>query len=278
VYHVKKKRPKSEVQVKNEEAEQNRTLTAYQIRNIRLLTHLLKHNAVDDEIVDELRESELEFFTLTEKCRLLEKRINLDEKTSLLKYRKSYLTTIIKTASRIYSSIKSRDFVVVIVRFDIDNFSQFNTIHGHNNGDKILRLISQILRDHSRPTDYIIRYGGEEFDALLPGTDLTGALAYIDRVFEFVRKSTIEIKGKSVGVTISAGVTFMKYTFRKDDIVSNDEIEKLYVKIQDEADDALYEAKYLGKDRYCIYDVLKKKDYSLFRESYNKSQALSTRK
>ena len=158
---MKKKRPKIEDQVKKEdETEENRTLTAFQIRNIRFLTHLLKHNAVDDDIVDELRESELEFFTLTEKCRLLEKRINLDEKTSLLKYRKGYLTTIIKTASRIYSSMKSRDFIVVIVRFDIDNFSQFNTIHGHNNGDRILRLISQILRDHSRPTDYIIRYGG----------------------------------------------------------------------------------------------------------------------
>jgi len=276
---LKKKRPKSEDQVKIEKDEdENRALIPYQIRNIRFLTHLLKHNAVEDDIVEDLRESELEFFTLTEKCRLLEKRINLDEKTSLLKYQKSYLTTIIKTASRIYSSMKSRDFVIVLVRFDIDNFSQFNTIHGHNNGDKILRLISQALRDNSRPTDYIIRYGGEEFDALLPGTDLGGALSYVDRVLEFVRTSNLEIEEKPVSVTISAGVSSLKYTFRNDDHINSEEIEKMYVRIQNEADDALYEAKYLGKDRYCIYDSMRKEEYSLFRELYNKSHIHSTRK
>ena len=77
-------------------------------------------------------------------------------------------------------------------------------------------------------------------------------------------------------MTVSAGVTFMKYTFRHDDLVNTDEIEKLYMKIQDEADDALYEAKYLGKDRYCIYDVLRKNEYSQFRESYNKSHVTKT--
>jgi diguanylate cyclase (GGDEF)-like protein len=271
---LKKKSHKKESPLKHEKEEaETRILTPYQLRNIKFLTHLLKHNAVDDDIVDELRKSELEYFTLTGKCRLLEKRINIDEKTSLLKYKKNYLTTIIKTASRIYTSMKSREFMVVLVRFDIDDFSQFNTVHGHSNGDRILRLISQTLRDHSRPTDYIIRYGGEEFDALLPGTEISGALAYIERVLEFIRQASIEIDGKPVSVTISAGVTFLKYKFRSNDLINSEEIENLYLKIQDEADDALYEAKYLGKDRYCIYDALRKKEYKRFRSSYNKGHA-----
>lgn len=81
---------------------EERALSEFQIRNIQLLTHLLNYDAVTDDIVEVIRLSELDYFSLIDKYNLLEKKINIDEKTNLLKYRDDYLVTIIKTASRIF--------------------------------------------------------------------------------------------------------------------------------------------------------------------------------
>jgi diguanylate cyclase (GGDEF)-like protein len=249
-------------------------LTPFQIRNIRLLTHLFAHNAVTDEIVDDLRLSELEHYELLEKCKLLETRANFDEKTSLLKYSKGYLTTIIKTASRIFQSMDTKKYPSVLVRFDIDDFSRFNTVWGHDVGDKVLIMVSNIIRSRSRPTDYVIRFGGEEIDVILPGISIQGAEIFISRIIEAIRLSRIEVNNEELGVTVSAGVSMMEYHFEHDQHISPEQIEEMYLEMQRHSDDALYEAKYLGKDRYCKYDPSKKDEYVIIRKEYDKNKKM----
>ncbi|MGL4369598.1 MAG: GGDEF domain-containing protein [Spirochaetota bacterium] len=245
-------------------------LTPFQLRNISILTHLLLHDAVTDEIVDSLRQSELDYFSLLEKYHLLEKNVNIDEKTNLLKFKPDYLTAILKTASRIYQGIKSRDYLISFVRFDIDDFSRFNNTYGHDVGDKILILIANIIREHSRPTDYVIRFGGEEFDVILPATDIAGASQYIDKLLDAVRAGYIDHQGQRLSATVSAGASSLVYTFGTEYHIEGSGIEKIFGLLQNEADNALYQAKYEGKNRYCIYDPAKKEDYINIRTLYTK--------
>ena len=71
---------------------------------------LLELGAVDDRIIEYLRESELDYFELEDKYKVLEEKINIDEKTSLLKFQKGYMTNILKTASRIYHGIRDKNY------------------------------------------------------------------------------------------------------------------------------------------------------------------------
>jgi diguanylate cyclase (GGDEF)-like protein len=244
-------------------------LNEFQLRNIDILTHLYVHNAVDDEVVEKLRKSELDYFTLLNKYKLLEQKINVDEKTSLLKFKKNYLTEIIKTASRIYFGSENQNFTVSFVRFDIDDFSVFNNKYGHDAGDEVLVKIASIIRDRSRPTDYVIRFGGEEFDVILPSTTIEGALKYLDSIFTIINEARINYNGLELKVTVSAGVSSLQYIFNEKRIVETT-VEDLFKNLQHEADNALYEAKYLGKNRYCVYSADKKDEYVQIRKVYTK--------
>jgi diguanylate cyclase (GGDEF)-like protein len=250
------------------EQNQNRELNDFQLRNIRILTHLLTHNAIDDDIVEYLRKSELDYFSLIDKYEILEHKINVDDKTSLLKYKNDYLTNILKTASRIYFGTGDVSYSISLVRFDIDNFSVFNNKYGHDLGDKVLKKIADIIRTKSRPTDYAIRFGGEEFDVLLPATDLEGTRIFLENIFREIRRTEIDFKDEKLKVTVSAGVSTLKYSFSNDKLINDDETENYFMVLQNEADDALYEAKNSGKDRYCIYDRSKSEEYALIRDSY----------
>jgi len=106
--------------------EEEQLLDDFQLRHIQILTHLMANDAIDDEVVENLRKSELDYFALLNKYHLLEQKVNIDEKTNLLKYKKDYLTEIIKTASRIYFGTDSVNYNVSFIRFDIDDFSLFN--------------------------------------------------------------------------------------------------------------------------------------------------------
>ncbi|MEJ5283663.1 MAG: GGDEF domain-containing protein [Brevinematia bacterium] len=253
------------------EKNKNIELKDFQLRNIEIITRLFKAGVLDDDIVENLRLSELEYFSLLDKYELLEQKVNVDEKTNLLKFKRDYLTNIVKTASRIfYDGFRQMLYHISFVRFDIDNFSHFNNKYGHDVGDKVLVEIADILKSGSRPTDYVIRFGGEEFDVILPATDIEGAKVYVSKIMDRIRQLEIEHKGEKLKVTVSAGISSISYKFVEQKFLDDKKIESDYQKLQQEADNALYEAKYLGKNQFCVYDPSKKDDYMKIRKLYVK--------
>lgn len=243
-------------------------LNEFQLRNINILTHLLAHNAINDDIVEDLRKSELDYFSLIDKYNLLQQKVNIDEKTNLLKFKTNYLTDIIKTASRIYYGSNANKYYISMIRFDIDDFSMFNNKYGHDVGDAVLIEIANSIRNNSRPTDYVIRFGGEELDVILPGTPIEGARTYLNKVFNKIRELEIEHSGDILKVTVSAGASEFEYIFSEKKRINAEEIINSYKELQNEADNALYESKYLGKNQFCFYSKDKKDEYVKIREKY----------
>jgi diguanylate cyclase (GGDEF)-like protein/PAS domain S-box-containing protein len=128
---------------------------------------------------------------------------------------------------------KRYDHPLSIIMLDIDHFKKVNDIYGHAAGDYVLRTLTQIVRDNLRKTDYLVRWGGEEFIIIAPDTDLKKAKILAERN----RKASEKYKYEHIGkVTVSFGVT----QFMKDD--NEDTVIK-------RADDALYEAKRKGRNR-----------------------------
>lgn len=99
------------------------------------------------------------------------------------------------------NSVRPARFALVLL--DIDHFKPYNDEHGHLAGDAALGHLGQVLRMAIRNNDLAFRFGGEEFLLLLPGIDLTGALAVAERV-----RLAVEESGSSSvpPFTISAGV------------------------------------------------------------------------
>jgi len=246
-------------------------LNNFQVNTLRIISMLLEKDVVEDSILEELWKNELEYFSLLEKYKILSEKINIDEKTGLLKYNDNYLTDIVKTASRIMNNNRFPHLEVGFVRFDIDDFSKFNNKYGHDLGDEILKKISCVIRNFSRPTDYVIRFGGEEFDVILPSTDLNGTQVYANKILEETRKIKFHYHNeKKIRTTMSAGITSCCLSI--DSASKKNEVELEYKNLQKKADDALYEAKFLGKNRFSIYSASRHAEYSKIRSQYTKSR------
>jgi diguanylate cyclase (GGDEF)-like protein len=93
-------------------------------------------------------------------------------------------------------------FVVAFV--DLDHFKDLNDTHGHDTGDRALRLFGRVLRDSVRPHDIAARYGGEEFVVVLPGGSLHEARAVVDRLRGHLEQALTT--GAVPSFTISAGL------------------------------------------------------------------------
>ena len=116
---------------------------------------------------------------------------------------------------------------------DIDHFKSINDNFGHKTGDVILREVASILENNLRTSDFIGRYGGDEFVVILPNTPKE----YSFIVFERIRKIITDKKiGKKIFVTVSFGVTKAKSKDTPDTIFKR-------------ADSALYRAKNNGRNR-----------------------------
>jgi len=245
-------------------------LNKFQVNTLKIISILLEKDTIEDSILEELWRNELEYFSLLEKYKVLDEKINIDEKTGLLRYNSHYLTDIVKTASRIMHNNRFPHLEIGFVRFDIDDFSKLNNKYGHDIGDDVLKTVSTIIKDNSRPTDYVIRFGGEEFDVILPSTDLKGAEVYVKKILDEIRKINLGINNETnIKTTISAGITSCNLNINS--TKKKDSIEKEYKNLQKNADDALYEAKYLGKDRYSIYSSSKHEEYLKIRSQYSKA-------
>ena len=135
---------------------------------------------------------------------------------------------------------------VSLVMIDIDFFTAYNDRYGHLAGDECLIRVSQTLSDSlKRPTDFLARYGGEEFVLLLQNTDLDGAVSIAEELrYSVERLQIAHAESPDIGcVTISLGVANM--TPKRDDQVSG---------LLLAADNALYRAKYLGKNQVVVTD------------------------
>lgn len=139
-------------------------------------------------------------------------------------------------------SRQRRDVVKPYLSFvmvDIDHFKAINDTHGHVAGDEIICQVAARLRECLRAHDVIGRYGGEEFLATLPNTDLDEAREIAERLHRAVGAAPYEVLGAIINVTVSAGVSQAEVG------------EKSVVAAIRRADDNLYRAKGLGRDRVC---------------------------
>ncbi|MEZ5524740.1 MAG: GGDEF domain-containing protein [Pseudomonadales bacterium] len=125
-----------------------------------------------------------------------------------------------------------------VVMFDFDHFKKLNDTHGHQCGDFILKQVIQEIKKSIRKTDLLFRYGGEEFVLLLHKTSLENAAKVADKIREHIAQSQFHFKDETIDISISMGAAALQ---------END----AGISLLERADDALYSAKNLGRNRVC---------------------------
>jgi len=126
-----------------------------------------------------------------------------------------------------------------IIMADLDDFKSVNDTFGHNAGDRVLQAFATLLMENSREEDLIARWGGEEFIMMLPGTSATEATVFGERL----RHRFEEITFPDSGIRLTASFGVAAY--------QPGETSTSFI---DRADQALYEAKRLGKNQVIILE------------------------
>jgi diguanylate cyclase (GGDEF)-like protein len=127
-----------------------------------------------------------------------------------------------------------------IIICDIDDFKKLNDVYGHQFGDTVLKMISNIFRSGTRVQEYICRWGGEEFLIVLPETKVDGAMVVAERLRERIAEEKIVFGNEELVITASFGVG---------EFDTNKSIEENIEVV----DKAMYNAKKAGKN--CVRKV-----------------------
>jgi diguanylate cyclase (GGDEF)-like protein len=122
---------------------------------------------------------------------------------------------------------------------DIDHFKRINDTFGHENGDRVLRMVATTLRQNLRADDTSARWGGEEFLILFYDIDQKGLEAASEKLRLLIEKSRLRAGLEQISITISIGATMARF---EDDIVS----------ILRRADTLMYKSKINGRNRVTI--------------------------
>ncbi len=175
---------------------------------------------------------------ITERKRLeddLKHQATHDSLTDLLNQRqiKNLLAAACETAKR-YSHPLS------LCLFDLDRFKQVNDRYGHQVGDRVLVTLGEIVRQGLRSADLAGRYGGDEFMIAFPHTPASGANRSMERILTDLKDKSFEAEAETFSVTCTAGIAeFDARTMTVEDLIQ-------------EADNGLFEAKKLGRNRVVI--------------------------
>jgi len=135
------------------------------------------------------------------------------------------------------------DHAFCVAYIDIDGFKEINDRFGHSHGDAVLRELAMVLKNLLRSTDYLGRFGGDEFLLILPKANLVNAVRLCRRMTEKVSRHTFQGKRAKHGLTISIGLSHWK---GGEGIRSPQLLEA--------ADQALYQAKKRGKNCICQHE------------------------
>lgn len=144
--------------------------------------------------------------------------------------------------AELLSYCQQNDTPLCVLMIDIDYFKRLNDTYGHVVGDDVLRNTGVTLSKFVRSTDFVSRYGGEEFVVVSPGVDLTTARSLSERIRVAVQQQPLPDKASATEVTISIGLTAMTPEDAPATILSR-------------ADNALYCAKNAGRNcTFCYVD------------------------
>lgn len=168
-----------------------------------------------------------------DRARSLTSMMYQDSLTGLLNHAQIQLA-----ADRAFQLAKRTNSLFCVVMIDIDNFKSVNDTYGHLIGDRVLKALAQLLTQRLRATDYLGRFGGEEFMLVLPDVNVNDAGGLINELR--MAFSTIKFKDneRDFTVSFSAGVT------------ENSGMESSIEQIK-MADEALYKAKNRGRNLVC---------------------------
>jgi len=143
-----------------------------------------------------------------------------------------------RSIARVFEDAKAELGTFSIMMADIDFFKNYNDTYGHAEGDKVLKLIAQTLRDNIREEDRVFRYGGEEFVVIFSHADIAMATTIAQRLAQSVRALHIKHEGSPYGIiTLSGGIQEYHHS-----LISPNELIKA-------ADGKMYQAKNNGRNK-----------------------------
>lgn len=188
-----------------------------------------------DERTMELREAKTQLekanSILTEEKQRLEVVAITDALTGI--YNRGY---IIEQLVRMTREARRYEEHFCLMIMDIDHFKRVNDKYGHMVGDKVLKCVVDAIRNSTRETDLVGRYGGEEFIVLFPSTEIEAAAIAAERIRASVE--ALRFTPEAIRVTICGGL--VSYSGQDEDTLLH------------QADDYLYQAKASGRNRIVI--------------------------
>jgi diguanylate cyclase (GGDEF)-like protein len=147
---------------------------------------------------------------------------------------------ILEVLDREWSRAQRYDRPLSVVLVDLDRFKEINDRYGHLAGDAVLQRLAHELKSVLRDSDFIGRYGGEEFLIVLPETPLAGARQFAEKIRDYISKIEIPLEsGVSIRLTLSAGIA------GRESVPGALRARALLAA----ADEALYAAKHRGRNR-----------------------------
>ncbi len=200
-----------------------------------------KHLEQEKEKLDRLVEEKTEQLKkanelLKEKNKILAELAEKDFLTGL--YNRRHALKVLKLYQKLAD--RDKDFKISFILIDVDFFKIINDTYGHDAGDFILKQLGILLKTHTRKSDIIARWGGEEFLIILPKTNLEQAKIVAEKLRKTVEQTEFEYENQKIKLTISAGVA----GFDLGASYSDKDIEKILIDV----DKKLYEAKQKGRN------------------------------
>lgn len=164
-------------------------------------------------------------------------RLALEDELTGLANRRAFTKEFESWCARTRSSALRFGLVVA----DVDDFKSINDRYSHLTGDSVLKQLGHVIRANLRDSDFAARLGGDEFAVLVADSEGGAAVAVVERLLEAVREWNWTDLGEGITVTLSIGLCESTSFGDSSELVRR-------------ADEALYAAKRLGRDRFTVWD------------------------